>query len=87
MLGRSINLHNQLYNVVGVMPAQMSAPSGVDVWVPIMRRAAGAWENRENHPGLFAWGRLKKGVSIEQAQSTNAGDRGQPGKRISRHQH
>ncbi len=68
VLGRSINLHNQLYNVVGVLPAQMSAPSGVDVWVPIMRRAAGAWEDRENHPGLFAWGRLKKGVSIEQAQ-------------------
>ena len=68
VLGRSINLHNQLYNVVGVLPAQMSAPSGVDVWVPIVRRAAGAWEDRENHPGLFAWGRLKKGVSIEQAQ-------------------
>ena len=38
VLGRSINLHNQLYNVVGVMPPQMSSPSGVDVWVPIMRR-------------------------------------------------
>jgi putative ABC transport system permease protein len=68
VLGRSINLHNQLYNVVGVLPPQMSSPSGVDVWVPMMRRAAGAWENRENHPGLFAWGRLKKGVSVEQAQ-------------------
>jgi putative ABC transport system permease protein len=68
VLGRSINLHNQLYNVVGVLPPQMSSPSGVDVWVPIMRRAQ-VWENRENHPGLFAWGRLKKGVSVEQAQA------------------
>ncbi len=68
VLGRSINLHNQLYDVVGVLPPGMSSPSGVDVWVPIMRRAAGAWENRENHPGLFAWGRLKQGVSVAQAQ-------------------
>jgi putative ABC transport system permease protein len=68
VLGRSINLHNQLYNVVGVLPPQMSSPSGVDVWVPIMRRAQ-VWENRENHPGLYAWGRLKKGVSVEQAQA------------------
>ena len=68
VLGRSINLHNQLYNVVGVMPPRMSSPSGVDVWVPMMRRAAGAWDNRENHPGLYAWGRLKKGVTVEQAR-------------------
>ncbi|HEV8422723.1 MAG TPA: ABC transporter permease, partial [Chthoniobacterales bacterium] len=31
VLGRSINLHNQLYEVIGVMPPQMSAPSEVDV--------------------------------------------------------
>ncbi len=68
VLGRAINLHNQLYTVVGVVPPQMSSPSGVDVWVPIMRRAAGAWDNRENHPGLYGWGRLKKGVSVEQAR-------------------
>jgi putative ABC transport system permease protein len=68
VLGRSINLHNQLYNVVGVLPPQVSSPSGVDVWVPMMRRAAGVWQNRENHPGLYAWGRLKKGVTVEQAQ-------------------
>lgn len=67
VLGRSLNLHNQLYNVVGVLPPQMSSPIGVDVWVPIMRRA-GVWENRENHPGLFAWGRLKKEVTVEQTQ-------------------
>ena len=68
VLGRAINLHNQLYTVVGVVPPQMSSPSGVDVWVPIMRRAAGAWDDRENHPGLYGWGRLKNGVSVEQAR-------------------
>ncbi|MGH8095256.1 MAG: ABC transporter permease [Chthoniobacterales bacterium] len=67
ILGRSINLHNQLYEVIGVMPPQMSAPSDVDVWVPFMRRVPSAWD-RMNHPGLYAWGRLKNGVTVEEAR-------------------
>jgi putative ABC transport system permease protein len=69
VLGRSINLHNQLYEVIGVMPREMSSPGGVDVWVPMMRRAAGAWNDRLNHPGLYGWGRLKKGVTVEAARA------------------
>ncbi|MBA3961841.1 MAG: ABC transporter permease [Chthoniobacterales bacterium] len=68
VLGRAINLHNALYTVVGVMPPQMTSPDGVDVWVPIIRRA-GVWEDRQNHPGLYGWGRLKNGVSVEQARA------------------
>lgn len=41
VLGRQVNLHNQLYTVLGVMPPQMTSPSGVDVWVPLMRRVPG----------------------------------------------
>ncbi len=72
VLGRSINLHNQLYEVIGVMPVQMSAPNDVDVWVPLMRRVPSVWD-RQNHPGLYAWGRLKKGVSLEQARGQMRG--------------
>ncbi len=68
VVGRSINLHNQLFEVVGVMPPQMSLPSGADVWVPLMRRVPEGW-NRENHPGLYAFGRLKNGVTLEQARA------------------
>jgi putative ABC transport system permease protein len=69
VLGRDINLHNQLFTVIGVMPPQMTSPSGVDVWLPLMRRVpgGGGWA-RQMHPGLFAWGKLKPGVTIEQAQ-------------------
>jgi putative ABC transport system permease protein len=67
VLGRSINLHNQLYTVLGVMPPQMTSPSGVDVWLPLMRRVPG-W-TRGMHPSLFAWGKLKPGVSVEQARN------------------
>ncbi len=48
VLGREINLHNQLYTVLGVMPPQMTSPSGVDVWLPLMRRVPG-W-TRGMHP-------------------------------------
>jgi putative ABC transport system permease protein len=66
ILGREINLHDQLYTVLGVMPAEMTSPSGVDVWLPLTRRASG-W-TRAMHPGLYAWGKLKPGVSVEQAR-------------------
>ena len=71
VLGRSINLHNQLYTVLGVMPPQMTSPSGVDVWLPLLRRVPSGWM-RGMHPGLYAWGRLKPGVTVAQAQTQMA---------------
>ena len=68
ILGRSINLHDQLYTVLGVMPPEMTSPSGVDVWLPLLRRVPDGWL-RSMHPNLFAWGRLKKGVNVSQAQA------------------
>ena len=67
VLGRAINLHNQFYTVLGVMPPEMNSPSGVDVWLPLMRRVPDGW-TRAMHPGLSAWGRLKPGFSVAQAQ-------------------
>src|SRR4029078_4703782 len=38
-------------------------------WFAVMRRAANpGWQNRANHPGFFGWGRLKEGVTAEQAR-------------------
>jgi putative ABC transport system permease protein len=67
VVGRSINMHNQFYTVLGVMPPQMTSPGGVDVWLPLMRRVPPGW-TRARHPSLYGWGRLKPGVSVEQAQ-------------------
>nr|MDQ6940234.1 ADOP family duplicated permease [Verrucomicrobiota bacterium] len=42
---------------------------GVDAWFSVMRRSANpGWQNRANHPMFFAWGRLKQGVTVEQAR-------------------
>ncbi len=67
-LGRSINLHSQLFTVIGVMPPQMTTPSGVDVWLPLLRRVPPNSWTRAMHPSLYGWGKLKPGVSVEQAQ-------------------
>ncbi len=70
ILGRSLNFAGELYTVVGVMPPQMFSPRTVEVWFPLMRNSASAsWQTRDNHPGLFGWGRLKNGVTLEQAQA------------------
>ena len=68
VLGRAVNFGNQPYTIIGVMPPQMFSPRTAEVWFPIMRRTDHpAWQTRDNHPGLFGWGRLKKGVSVEKA--------------------
>ena len=68
VLGRAVNFGNQPYTIVGVMPPQMFSPRTVEVWFPLMRRTDDQmWQTRDNHPGLFGWGRLKQGVTVENA--------------------
>jgi len=70
IVGRAITLHGRPVNVIGVMPSAMDSPHGVDIWLSLMRRSAvPGWQNRANHPMFFAWGRLKDGVTVEQARS------------------
>jgi putative ABC transport system permease protein len=68
VLGRAVNFGNQPYTVIGVMPPQMFSPRTAEVWFPLTRRTGDAmWQSRDNHPGLYGWGRLKEGVTIDKA--------------------
>src|SRR2546423_2222776 len=68
VLGKTVNFGNQPYTILGVMPPQMFSPRTSEVWFPLTRRTGDAmWQSRDNHPGLFGWGRLKEGVTIEKA--------------------
>jgi putative ABC transport system permease protein len=70
VLGRSLTFDAKPATVIGVMPPAMSSPQGTDAWFPIMRRSDNdAWMSRENHPLMFGWGRLKPGVTVEQART------------------
>src|SRR4051812_6738451 len=68
VLGKTVNLGNQPFTILGVMPPQMFSPRTVDVWFPLTRRTDDQmWQNRDNHPGLFGWARLKEGVTVDKA--------------------
>jgi putative ABC transport system permease protein len=70
VLGRSITLHDQNFTVIGVMPPQMTSPQNSDVWMSMMRRSNnGVWMQRFIHPMIFVWGKLKPGVTVEQART------------------
>src|SRR5438445_3358987 len=69
-IGRSINLHDQSFMVIGVMPPQMTSPQDSDAWFSIMRRSNNpAWMDRSHHPMIFVWGKLKAGVTVDQART------------------
>src|SRR5713226_10084611 len=70
VIGRSVNLHDQSFTVIGVMPPQMTSPQDSDAWFSIMRRSNNpAWMDRSHHPMIFVWGKLKAGVTGDQART------------------
>src|SRR5881398_1515870 len=74
VLGRSITLHDQNYTVTGVMPPQMTSPQDTDVWLSMMRRSNNpASMDRSHHPMIYVWGKLKPGVTVDQARTEMKG--------------
>src|SRR5881392_149170 len=74
VLGRSINLHDQNFTVIGVMPRQVTSPQDTDVWLSMMRRSNnGVWMSRAIHPMIYVWGKLKPRVTVEQARTEMKG--------------
>jgi putative ABC transport system permease protein len=72
IVGRVLELDERAFTVVGVMPESFRFPptaSYVDLWTPIGQYAEGEWLTRSNHLGMIALGRLKRGVSLEQARA------------------
>src|SRR5437588_3955587 len=68
-LGRSVILHDQSYTVIGVMPPQVTSPQDSDVWLSMMRRSNNpVWMQRFIHPMIYVWGKLKRGVTVDQAR-------------------
>jgi putative ABC transport system permease protein len=66
--GRTLSLHGETYNLVGVMPASFYTANTVQVWVPM------AWkpkDNMDSHNNYFLnmVGRLKPGTTLAQAHS------------------
>jgi putative ABC transport system permease protein len=65
IIGKSIRLNDGSFTVVGVLAEQY--PLEMDVWLPLSHLRAEDFTTRNNHR-LSVIGRLKPGVSIEQAR-------------------
>ncbi len=64
VIGQMLKLDGEAYTVVGVLPARAELPTPVDIWVPLAA----------DPPDRHGWylngiGRLKPGVTIEQARA------------------
>ena len=66
-VGQTVSLNFQPYAVVGVTPRWFNYPESTDVWIPIDKTVQGT-SARGNY-SFIAIGRLKPGVTIQQAQS------------------
>lgn len=64
-LNRTLSINNEAYRIVGVLPRDLERFDRAAFWVPF--RLAGDATNRV--PYLYAIGRLRQGVSIDQARS------------------
>ena len=74
VLGKSITLHDRSFTVIGVMPAEMTSPQDSDFWVSMERRVADVWKQRRDiHPMIYVWGKLKPGVTVQQARTEMKG--------------
>jgi predicted permease len=69
IIGDTVVLNDEPFSILGVMPRSFQFPDpSVDVWTPISYAPGDAMETRSNH-FLNVLGRLKPGVSLDQARA------------------
>lgn len=66
IVGRTMRLEGEPYEVVGVMPPRFAIPYGADVWAPLALTDA-AWADRTGG-NLMVFGRLAAGRSLDEAR-------------------
>lgn len=71
ILGRSIKLDGDSVTVIGVMPPRFELFTKPDILAPLSGALdpKSPWFDRGNHMGLYALGKLRKGISVSQAVS------------------
>src|SRR5258705_2290020 len=69
VLGKSITLNGKAYSIIGVAPGHITGLSDTDVFVPIGQWNDPTFRDRRISMGMNSIGRLKPGVTIEQAGS------------------
>jgi putative ABC transport system permease protein len=73
VLGKSVTLDSRPYTVIGVLPSGFELLQPADVFLPFAPWAKTLPDDRNWHPGIFVIGRLKDGVTKEQARTEMVG--------------
>jgi putative ABC transport system permease protein len=69
IIGRTVMLSQESFNVIGVMPSTFAFPQGVDLWIPLKVVMSQRAVESRGYTFLQAVGRLKPGVTIDQAEA------------------
>jgi len=71
ILGRVLSLDLENYTIVGVMPPRFEFVVKTDMWAPLggWLKPNSAWFDRGNHMGMYAIGKLRQGISVNQADT------------------
>jgi putative ABC transport system permease protein len=72
IIGRALRIDGESLVVIGIMPEKFSYPlfwGRVDIWRPLPLPTAGDWRGKRGKLWLQMIGRLKPGVSLDQAQA------------------
>jgi putative ABC transport system permease protein len=70
IINKPLQLNNESFTVIGVLPQAFEWQSPVDVFVPVgLRSDQPNMTERGNHPGMYVLGLLKPNVTVEQARA------------------
>src|SRR5262245_33576793 len=77
IIGRTIQANSEPATIIGIMPPDVEFPFNSQVWLPLAQRPTAQIKAGRTARLLIAYGRLKDGMTIEQARSEMAGITGQ----------
>ena len=73
ILGRRLSLDGESFTVIGVLPSSHFHPSWrkYDAFTSLGRlsNVLGGDKHRDEHPGIYAYARMKPGVTLDQARA------------------
>ena len=83
VIGRAIQVNARPHTVIGVMPPKFRFPENQYLWLPLSEFAV---TQQRGQRALEVFGRLRDGVTLEQAQREADAVAAEPGGGLSRHQ-
>jgi predicted permease len=72
VIGRTINLNDETYQVIGVLPPDFHFFQDLDMVVPIAAKKSGILDHRNWHPGIQVIARLGSGATLQGGRSDMA---------------